>query len=177
MENEIWRDINGYEGNYKVSSLGRIMSCQKYVKGRWGKYVLKKSKIMRQVIGKNGYLHLNLYTGKKPHTFDVHRIVASAFLKKNNDFDDVNHKNGNKKDNRVDNLEFISRSENLIHRYRELKQSAVGSKKVICIETNKEYETETEAAKDIGVSKSSIGTAIKKNYRCKGLHFRFMRDL
>lgn len=177
MEQEVWKDIPEYEGNYKASSLGRVMACEKIVKGRWGNNAKKQSKIIKQVLGKNGYLHLNLYKNRKAKTFDVHIIIANTFLTKKNNNDDVNHKNGNKTDNRVENLEFITRSENLIHRYKKLKQPAVGSKKIICVETKKEYETETAASNEFGVSKTSISTAIKKNYCCKGFHFKFLRDL
>ena len=49
MEQEIWKDIPGYDGNYKASSLGRVMACEKIVKGRWGNYVKKQKKIIKIV--------------------------------------------------------------------------------------------------------------------------------
>lgn len=95
-ENEIWLPIEGYE-NYQVSNLGKIKSL---------KY--DKEKILRQGKHKNGYLYVNLCKEGKVKTFQVHRLVANAFIENTNNFKCVNHKDECKTNNCVNNLEWCT---------------------------------------------------------------------
>ena len=101
---EIWKDIKGYEGLYQVSNLGRIKSC-KYNK------IMKSNKSDR-------YLGINLYKNGKPTTFDIHRIVAKTFIDNPNNYPIVNHIDGNKLNNNVDNLEWCTQSHNVKESYK-----------------------------------------------------------
>ena len=99
---EEWRPIEGYEGLYEVSSYGRVRSLDKYVKSGYGSYRLRKGKILSPGIRPDGYLVVSL----QYKMFRVHRLVAQAFILNPDNLPQVNHKDENKANNRVDNLEW-----------------------------------------------------------------------
>jgi hypothetical protein len=99
---ELWRNIDGYKGMYQVSSLGRIRSYQSNL-----------PKILKQRENKRGYLYVNLSKDSRYRSFTSHRLVANAFLGKSNLT--VNHKNGNKLNNTIENLEWVSIEDNRNH--------------------------------------------------------------
>ena len=104
---EIWKDICGYENLYKVSNLGRVMSLN---------YKCTHSPhIMALTKSSTGYLHVQLYKDRLPKTFNVHRLVADAFIKQVPSAEEINHIDGNKENNSVSNLERVTRSENQLH--------------------------------------------------------------
>lgn len=104
---EIWKPIKGYEGLYEVSNYGRIKSLHYYGGNR--------QVIMTPNKRHDGYLTVGLSKNKKVTTCTVHRIVASAFLPNTNCLEMVNHKDENKQNNCVDNLEWCTRSYNQIY--------------------------------------------------------------
>ena len=102
MENEIWKDIEGYP-DYQVSNLGRVKSLR-----------FNKERIMKSNINPCGYYYVVLPIQKNVFkTISVHRLVAIAFLGKSKLY--VNHISGNKLDNRIENLEFVNQRENISH--------------------------------------------------------------
>lgn len=103
--NEIWRPIKGYEGLYEVSNLGRVRSLDRWCSHRRGKQ-LKKGKILLGGKDYDGYRLVLLYKEGKRKTFKVHRLVAEAFIPNPNNLPQVNHKDENKLNNSVDNLEW-----------------------------------------------------------------------
>lgn len=98
--NEIWKDIKGYEGLYQVSSWGNV-------KGKKG--------ILKPYITEKGYLKVGLFKDGKNHKKRVNRLVAEAFIPNPLNLPQVNHKDGNKKNNSVSNLEYCTNSENRNH--------------------------------------------------------------
>lgn len=104
---EIWKDIEGYDGYYKVSSFGRIWSSGKFADGR-----IYKAKILVLRCDKFGYFYVNLYKDGHSKTMKVHRLVANAFIPNPENKPCIDHINTNKKDNRVENLRWVTYKEN-----------------------------------------------------------------
>lgn len=114
---EIWRDIQGFEGLYQISSLGRIRSLDRKVmystKKTGNKFVrIDKGRILKARIKSNGYLQACLYPSNgKPVYRHIHRLVAETFLEKGNNYE-VNHLDHDKQNNKIENLEWSNRSKN-----------------------------------------------------------------
>ena len=108
---EEWRPIEGYEGLYEVSNTGRVRSLDMYVKGK--SYRLHKGKVLSPGKNKNGYLKVNLHYNGKRETITVHRLVAQAFIENPDNLPQVNHKDEDKTNNNVDNLEWCDVKYNL----------------------------------------------------------------
>lgn len=103
---EIWKDVKGYEGLYQISNLGNLIS-------------IKHNYIKPIITYKNQrYLRNNLWKNGKCKTFSIHRLVAEAFLPNPNNLPVVNHKDGNKLNNNVKNLEWCTQSHNVKESYR-----------------------------------------------------------
>lgn len=112
---EIWKPIRNYEGIYLISSLGRIKSVSRYIPTYYG---LRKTKvkILKTRSDKDGYQLVNLSVNKTQSTFKVHRIVAETFIKNALNKPEVNHKDKNKANNLIRNLEWVTAKENAFHR-------------------------------------------------------------
>jgi len=111
---EIWRDVPDFDGLYEWSDLGRIKSLPKRVRRKAGSFIVTKPKILKQKTGRE-YVSVNLYAEEKPYTLEIHRIMAIAYYPNPENKPEVNHKNGIKRDNRLVNLEWNTRSENAKH--------------------------------------------------------------
>jgi len=114
---EIWKDIEGYKGLYQISNLGRVKSLKR--KEIFGKKTrIRNEKYLNQAIHKSGYLFVSLSKNNFTKNFMVHRLVILSFIKNTQNKPQVNHKNGIKTDNILENLEWVTASENRIHAYK-----------------------------------------------------------
>lgn len=104
MGAEIWRDIDGYDGLYQVSNFGRVKS-----------FKYKTPRILKLTPYPNGYLRVDLHYNGAVKSASVHRLVAEAFIPNPDGKPEVNHINGDKTDNHVENLEWATRTENVQH--------------------------------------------------------------
>ena len=152
FEEEIWKDVVGYEGIYKVSSLGNIMSLARRTQNNMNK--IDKVLVICQ---KHRYLHVGLTKNKIEDTHSIHRLVATAFIPNPENKPQVNHKNGNKHDNRVKNLQWATRSENQQHavdtglRVMPKRGAHFQAKKVVNVATGKIFDCITDAFEDYGI--------------------------
>jgi hypothetical protein len=115
LEGEIWKDIPGYEGLYQASNLGRVKSLDNKVLCRGGAYRIKRGKILSPYIHSDNYCFLTLYDNKiQSKRFSIHQLVAIAFLNhKPNGFKLViNHKDFDRTNNNVNNLEIVTQRQN-----------------------------------------------------------------
>ncbi|MEW4131938.1 NUMOD4 domain-containing protein [Bacillus thuringiensis] len=111
-----WKDIEGYEGLYQVSTFGEVRSYDRVVPARAGKTALRKGRILSQMTKPNGYKAISLTRNKNDKIQAlVHRLVASAFLINEFNKPQVNHKDGDKSNNEVINLEWSDSSEQQVH--------------------------------------------------------------
>lgn len=111
---EIWKPVKDYEGLYEVSNLGRVRTLDKEVNDRWGTRILK-GKILNYQPNPLGYISITLNKNKKGKLGLVHRLVAESFIPNPDNKEQVNHINGIKHDNRLVNLEWCTRIENMQH--------------------------------------------------------------
>lgn len=117
MDKEIWKDIPGYEGCYQASNLGNIKSIPRYVSNHTG-MLLVKEKLITQRKNKQGYMICYLSKNAKDECFRVHRLIAKTFIPNPENKPQVNHIDGNKSNNRLENLEWCTNSENQIHAFK-----------------------------------------------------------
>jgi hypothetical protein len=171
---EIWKPVYGYEEYYEVSNLGNIRTIERFVVLPTHSY-LKKQKMLTQFKDGRGYNHVKLYDGKgKPKSFTTHKVVAITFLDNPECHPEINHKDGNKLNNNLDNLEWSSRSDNIKHSYaiRDVR-SYSGENAVLAkltenqvIEIREAYEkgemTRSQLSKKYGVKYNNIDSIIKR---------------
>lgn len=100
---EEWKDIKGYEGLYKISNLGRVKSLPKHA-GR----SYRKERILKNSIDKDGYIKVTLCKNNKTSFLSIHRLLAIAFIPNPNNFPQINHKDENKQNNNLNNLEWCT---------------------------------------------------------------------
>ena len=154
LSNEIWKDVGGFEGYYKVSNLGRIKRTWKH-----------KERIKIPSIDKNGYLMTLLCRdGERKNVF-IHRIVAKAFIQNQQNFDTVNHKDENKLNNDLTNLEWMSVKDNV--RYSNcipLLQFDINGNFI------KEWESLIDVERELGIDTSQTTKCCKckKHYLTAG---------
>lgn len=132
MDKEIWKDIPNYKGYYKVSNFGRVKSLDHYVEGKNGSNRHIHGKILSATNDNRGYLKVALQTNKRSSRklFKVHRLVMISFKKEPSKTYDIDHIDGNKQNNHLTNLEFVTKKINIQRAIKNsLQDRSKGSKK------------------------------------------------
>lgn len=179
MENEIWKPVVGYEDYYEVSPTGRVRSLDRISETLSGVVKPTKGKVLNLTVKNNGYLSVMLSVKSITKRFHVHRLVAQAFIPNPYNKAFVNHKNGIKDDNRLENLEWCTRKENAQHASKtgllrvgeDNAQSKLSKENVLAIrrlyKMNPNFN-KTAISKKLGVQNSTIHKIIN-NKRWKHL--------
>lgn len=164
LPNEIWKPILGYEGLYEISNLGRVKSLPK-IKGR---YMQKNSNLLNPKTNRDGYLCITLQCDKLKKHVQLHRLVTINFIPNLTNLPQVNHIDGNKKSNHVDNLEWCASKENINHGweiglYKRLRSPMRRFTDEQIFEIKELYKTMSQHAigKRYGVSHGSIGRIVR----------------
>ena len=158
---EIWKPIKGFEGIYEVSNLGNVRNA----KGRTRKpFLIPK-----------GYLMIDLFRNRERTHARVNRLVADAFVPNPDNKPEVNHKNGDKADNRAENLEWSTKSENMLHAYRSGLQTKGKYKlrKVRCMEDGNVYPSAAEAARAYGIVPHTVTSSCQRLSTKGKINFRY----
>ena len=170
---EIWKDVIHYEGLYQVSNLGRIKSVPKV--DRLGRF--HPEKILSQADNGNGYCVVNLKHDGNQKMRTVHNLVAEQFVPNPLDLLEVNHKDGDKNNNRADNLEWCIHAENMQHAVDNGLHTKFGQRKVLCVELGLIFDSIKEAELWVGVKGSRISNVCRLKRGCKtcgGYHWRYV---
>lgn len=182
LEGEEWRDIEGFEGYYKVSSKGRIKSLERTCIRKGFLYGVPERLLS---ISNKIYKNVILTKNAKKYYYLVHRLVAQAFIPNPECKKEVNHIDGNKYNNQIENLEWVSRTENQKHAkdigLRDLTgKDHPNSKKIGIYNLNmdfiKEFDCMTDLFKAYGFktkqSVTDVANGLKSSY--KGYKFKFL---
>ena len=160
---EIWKPVPDYEELYEVSNLGRVRS------------LFKGDRILKQGIGSTGYKIVTLCRKGTQKTVNVHRLVASCFIPNPHNFPCINHKDENRLNNAVSNLEWCSYYYNNVYGDRLTKSALKQSLPVRCIETNVIYSSAYAAQRITGIRQSGICQCCHhKRKSAGGFHWEFI---
>lgn len=157
IEKEEFRDIPGYEGVYEVSNLGRVR---------------RNGKILKPGKNRYGYLYLNLSKNGTRRNATIHRLVAQSFIPNPQNLPEINHKDEDKTNNTVDNLEWCTREYNSNYGSRNKKISIGKLKPVLQFDREgnfiAEYESGVEAERITGIHSSDISQCCSERYKTAG---------
>lgn len=167
---EIWKNIEGYENLYQISTHGNVKSLK-----------FGKERILKPVKDNKNYLQVCLSKQGKQKTHRIHRLVAEAFIPNHNNYEQINHIDEQKTNNASSNLEWCTAAYNInygTHNQRMAESCTNNpkkSKQVLCVETNKIYPSVNEVHRQTGFSKGNISSACNgKRKTCGSFHWRYV---
>lgn len=156
------KDIPGYEGLYAATEDGKIWSY-------------KKNSFIDPNSSTHGYKQIQLWKNGKYKTFRWHRLIALTFIPNPNNLPEVNHKDENKFNNAVDNLEWCERNYNHNYGTRNERTAKNNMKKVICVETGEIFESVSSAAASVNRCANTMSKHLKGGSKtCGGLHWEYI---
>ena len=169
---EEWRDIKGYEGIYQISNKGRVKTLGNN---------RRKEKIREGIADNTGYKRISLCKNGKEKKYSIHRLVAEAFLPNPDNLPVVNHKDENKLNNNVENLEWCTYQYNNTYGTKiEKARKKRKGKKILCVETGEIFNTSKDVIDKIFNGKGHFGTIskcclgkIKSAYK---YHFKYIEE-
>lgn len=167
---EIWKDVDGYNGIYQVSNFGRVRSLDRKV------YTYKKKgRVLKTFDNGHHYQCLTLSDGTKARKHYVHILVANAFIENPHNYEQVNHKDFDKTNNCVDNLEWVSRAQNVEHYRKSAYARAVEEGRQGKIKDKLIERVLREKDKIIGIYKT--GVSIEETAKQAGVGRDFVTDV
>lgn len=165
-----WRDIEGYEGLYKVSECGDVMSLQ------GGRKTILSPNMTRR-----GYLQVGLCKNGTRKQHRIHRLVATAFCEGAGEFEEVNHIDEDKTNNHYENLEWCNRQYNVNYgagidkRSKKMMGNKNATKKVRCVELDMTFDSTTEASEYLNCSRCNISSCLSGRIeRCANYHWEYV---
>ena len=183
-----WRDIPNYEGLYQINKSGLVWSCDRVVARSNGKPNVIRGKLIDVVVDANGYNSVSLTDiNHRTKKYLLHRLVAQTFIPNLENKPEINHKDGNKSNNCVDNLEWVTRYENQAHavkfgltsawtnpHMKKMSDAAlkVNNKPVLCITTGEIFANHLDACRSLGIGHDAVYISIKENRPYKGYMFK-----
>ena len=175
IENEIWKDIPGYEGYYQVSNYGSFRSLNRIIKYKNNGLRIYPGKILLTEPTKDNYRRIVLMKEGVKIRYMCHRLVALAFIPNPENKPNINHIDGNKSNNIVSNLEWCTPSENSLHAFKTglSKKHYINSTNIRlkCLENNATYISIKQASKKLHIDYSYLQRCVHSNKKCKGFHF------
>ena len=176
MMEEIWKDIEGYEGLYQVSNLGRVRSLDRIAERERDGYSYNipiKGRILKPRPLKKGYLHVSLSHGNRQFcNKQVHRLVAETFIPNPHNLPQVNHIDENKVNNRVDNLEWCDNKQNSDHGTRNKRISKANSMAVIQMDLQGNDLRRFESIHDAAIAIGGLHQVSAISFVCRGVRNR-----
>jgi hypothetical protein len=183
---EIWHPCAGYETHYEVSNMGNVRSIKRYANNGHNNGLRKlPQKMLKPALSKSGYLIVSFSVDNTKSNQNIHRLVARAFIPNESNKPQVNHKDGNKQNNCLENLEWVTASENGLHSYRVLGNVAKNKpffgitnpkvKPVIGTNLNTGEQiliAGTRQKKELGFSQTCVDKAIRESKPYKGWVFQ-----
>jgi hypothetical protein len=164
--NEEWKDIKDFEGLYKINSFGRVKSCSRRIIRRDGSFTDIHEKYLKPGNNGTGYLFVYLWKDNKQKRYYVHRLVAEHFIPNPNNLPQINHKDENKENNIVTNLEWCSNIYNQLYNDKAKKAQSSRSIPITQIFDNGKrivYKNAHDAEKYTNSFRANIIKAIKSN--------------
>ena len=158
-------DVNNYEGLYAVTKDGKVWSHKRQI-------------FLRPATNKGGYLTVILYKNHKKKSYLVHRLVAEVYVYNPKNLPFINHINENKADNRVENLEWITKRDNNNYGTRNTRIAVNNGRVVLCVENNTIYDSTRQASRCLNLDHSAIAKVcrgVKKT--CGGYHFKYIEEV
>ena len=166
---EEWRDIEGYEGYYQISNKGRVKSLPRKRMNGKGSYYMTKTRILKHSMTTTGYKKVELTKNGKRKSKRIHRLIAKAFIPKVEGKPDINHIDGNPLNNEIQNLEWCTQRENVLHALE------IGLRKTINIPKNKLRELYVEqglSLREVGEELGMSAPWVSEKLRREGIKVR-----
>lgn len=157
------KDIQGYEGLYAVTSDGRVWSYKRKI-------------FLKPRINKGGYLQVMLYKDGKSTNHYIHRLVAATYISNPFVLPEVNHKDENKENNSIDNLEWCDCKYNNNYGTHNERMGKAHRKPIYCVELNKIFDSQAQACRELNINAGQLSGVLRGTTRHKtagGYHWRY----